>query len=273
MKKTIIALSLAAMSLPALAQQKAPEPDFTISGNFGLVSDYRFRGISQSNLKPAVQGGIDFAHKSGFYLGNWNSSVSEWTAPNGGGIEMDFYGGFKTEVAGIGLDFGTIYYYYPGAKNTGLTAPGDPKKNYWNTHEAYIGLSYGPFSFKSSYTLSDRYFSLGRSAELAGVWSSTSFTGEAKGTMYYDLGFAYEIAPKLTVKLHAGYLDVKNAANYDIKDYSVGLSYDLGDGWAVGITGYKLSLDSQIKSDAVFAEAGGGVLSKSGGALSLTKAF
>ncbi|MFN5792864.1 MAG: TorF family putative porin, partial [Burkholderiales bacterium] len=70
MKKTLVALSLAAMTLPALAQdKKAPEPDYTITGNFGLFSDYRFRGISQTDKKMAAQGGFDFAHKSGVYLG------------------------------------------------------------------------------------------------------------------------------------------------------------------------------------------------------------
>jgi uncharacterized protein (TIGR02001 family) len=229
MKKTLVALSLAAMTLPALAQdKKAPEPDYTITGNAGIFSDYRFRGISQSDKDPAIQGGVDFAHKSGVYLGNWNSSVSEWTSPEGSGIEMDLYGGFKTEVAGVGLDFGAIYYYYPGAKTTSTTL------NPMNTREIYLGAGYGPFSVKISRTMSDRYFGLGTGADTS---LSRPSSPSAKGTMYYDLSFSKEIADKTTLKIHAGLLDIENRSTTTstIKDFSVGISYDLS-GWILGLT-------------------------------------
>src|SRR5215510_14737543 len=88
MKKRLIA------SAPA-----EPKPSYTLTGNMTFTTDYRFRGISQTfgagffNVGPALQGGIDWAHESGFYLGNWNSNVSGNTFPNGSSIEMDFYGG------------------------------------------------------------------------------------------------------------------------------------------------------------------------------------
>ncbi len=113
---TLIALT----ALPSLAQTAAPAaapaatPDYTITGNLGIFSDYRFRGISQTNKKPAIQGGVDFAHSSGIYLGNWNSNVDSGLY-NGANIEMDFYGGWKTTVDDFGLDIGAIYYYYPGS--------------------------------------------------------------------------------------------------------------------------------------------------------------
>ena len=90
-----------------------PEPEFTFTGNAGLFSDYRFRGFTQTDYKPAFQGGFDFAHKSGFYLGNWNSNV-EQALFNGASLEMDFYGGYKHTFGDFGLDVGVIYYYYPG---------------------------------------------------------------------------------------------------------------------------------------------------------------
>jgi uncharacterized protein (TIGR02001 family) len=230
MKKTLVALFLAAMTLPALAQdKKAPEPDYTITGNAGIFSDYRFRGISQSDKDPAIQGGVDFAHKSGVYLGNWNSSVSDWAGTvHGSGIEMDFYGGFKTEVAGVGLDFGAIYYYYPGAKHTTTTL------NPVNTREIYLGAGYGPFSVKISRTISDRYFGIGKENDTSLMKSASS---SAKGTMYYDLSFSKEIADKTTLKIHAGLLDIanRNTATSTIKDFSVGVSYDLS-GWILGLT-------------------------------------
>jgi len=60
-----------------------------VTGNLGLTSDYRFRGISQTQNAPAVQGGIDYTHSSGFYVGNWNSSVSRDMYTNGSGVESD----------------------------------------------------------------------------------------------------------------------------------------------------------------------------------------
>jgi hypothetical protein len=99
-----IAAAFAALSGNALAQTaapaaapaaaKAPEPDYTLSGNLGIFSDYRFRGVSQTNKLPAIQGGVDLALKNGLYLGNWNSNVDS-KMYNGASIEMDFYGGYK----------------------------------------------------------------------------------------------------------------------------------------------------------------------------------
>jgi uncharacterized protein (TIGR02001 family) len=267
MKKTILALSLAALSVPALAQGKKPEPEYTISGNFGVTSDYRFRGISQTNLNPAVQGGVDIAHKSGLYLGNWNSSVSEWAAPYGS-TEMDLYGGYKTELMGIGLDFGAIQYYYPGAQSSQTDTT-----NLWNTSEAYIGASYGPVSIKASSVLSSRYFGLGK--------NTTSQTGLAntlslKGSAYLDLSFAKEVAPRTTVKLHYGTLNLKGSTKWGIVDYSYGIFYDLGEGWTASLVGYNADLSTNAKDSNFFTEFGNTTskkLYKSGGAIALTKTF
>ena len=77
-----------------------------VTGNLGLVSDYRFRGYTQTDYNPALQGGVDFAHKSGFYLGNWNSNV-EQSLYTGASLEMDFYGGYKHAFeGGFGIDIG-----------------------------------------------------------------------------------------------------------------------------------------------------------------------
>ena len=152
MKKALVAAAVAAAcSAPLLALAQAPaakaEPEFTISGNLTIGSDYRFRGFSQTDYQPTIQGGVDFAHKSGFYLGNWNSNVSS-TLYNGAPIEMDFYGGYKHSFGDFGLDVGVIYYYYPG---TGEYNPDFEAKNF----EAYIGGSWGPASVKYYYAFTD----------------------------------------------------------------------------------------------------------------------
>lgn len=214
MKKTVLALSLAAMTLPALAQQKAAEPDYTVSGNFGLFSDYRFRGISQTDLKPALQGGFDFAHKSGFYAGTWASNVSDFANYGGGnGMEIDFYAGYKFPVGAFTLDVGNLYYYYPSSS----VAPGDYKPN---TNEIYLGISYGPATLKTSYATT-KYF--------GGVNDDGEST---KGTLYYDLSASFPLSDTLTLSAHVGYLDLKSLSASNT-DYKIGLSKDLN-GFALG---------------------------------------
>ena len=78
----------------------ALEPEAKLTGNMSLVGDYRFRGFTQTNYGPAIQGGLDWEHRSGLYLGNWNSSVAQ-NLYNGASLEMDFYGGFKSQVPGL----------------------------------------------------------------------------------------------------------------------------------------------------------------------------
>ena len=114
MKKSLIALALAgAFSAPTFAQtaapaaEAAPASDHTFTGNAGLFSEYRFRGIAQTFAKPAFQGGFDYSHSSGFYVGNWNSNVSSGAGFAEGNLEMDFYGGYKMAVgSNLTLDFG-----------------------------------------------------------------------------------------------------------------------------------------------------------------------
>jgi len=69
-----------------------------LNGNFSLTSDYRFRGISQTQNAAAIQGGVDYTHASGFYAGNWNSSISSQMYTNGSGMESDLYAGFKKPI-------------------------------------------------------------------------------------------------------------------------------------------------------------------------------
>ena len=107
MKKTLIAAALATVPLPSVAE---------ISGNVALTTDYRFRGISQTTSDPAVQGGFDWSHDSGFYLGTWGSNVEF-----AGSLELDYYGGFANNINdNIAYDVGFIYYDYPGGDLGGI---------------------------------------------------------------------------------------------------------------------------------------------------------
>ena len=106
--KTALLASVLSLSGAAFAQTKAPEPDYSFAFNVGAVSDYRYRGISQTSKKPAIQGGVDFAHKSGLYLGAWGSNVKwveDFNGATKGNLEIDLYGGFKGTIAGdLGFD-------------------------------------------------------------------------------------------------------------------------------------------------------------------------
>lgn len=218
------------------ADPKAPTPDFEISGNFGLFSDYRFRGISQTNRDPALQGGFDVAHKSGIYVGTWGSNVSRWANP-GGSMEIDVYGGYSTELPwGIGLDIGHIWYEYPG---NDPAVVGSVTSN--DSREWYLGLSYGWVSYKFSR-------------------ATTTWFGvpESKGSYYHSLGLEYSPVEKLTLSATAGSQKVKGLGagnNISFKDYSVGGSYDLGDGYSVGLTYHRVSFkeDASKQPDGWFA--------------------
>lgn len=142
MKKLVLSAVAAQFLLhsgPALCQDNAAEdlPAVTISGGATLVSDYRFRGISQTNEKPALQGNFTLSHSSGFYVSTWGSSVSDYVADNS--QEIDLIGGYKHDFNGTILDVGATYYYYP---NSGLP--------FSDFIEPYASLSHtlGPVSAK-----------------------------------------------------------------------------------------------------------------------------
>lgn len=182
-KFTFVALAVAMLSSGVAFAQAKAEPEFTVTGNAGLFSEYRFRGISQTNKKAAFQGGFDVAHKSGFYVGNWNSNVNSQFY-NGANLELDFYGGYKGTAGNFGYDIGAIYYYYPGSGDIAGTSKID------NT-EIYFGGSYGPFSAKYYHAVSD-FFSV----------------PGTKNSYYLDLAFAYDLGDGLGVNAHVGYQKV-----------------------------------------------------------------
>jgi uncharacterized protein (TIGR02001 family) len=147
-KTTIVGLSailLASTAAPAFAQEESSS-EFTVSGNAALTTDYRFRGVSFSDGDIAIQGGIDVAHASGFYIGTWASSIED--SPTFGHTELDVYGGWSGEVAsGVSVDIGLLYYIYPNGEG-GLAGPSDYLEPYASISgtlgpvEATLGAAY-----------------------------------------------------------------------------------------------------------------------------------
>lgn len=157
-----------------------PESALEISANLAITSNYIWRGLTQTNNSPAVQGGIDLGYK-GFYLGTWGSNVEFGDTTNN--LEADFYAGYAGEIAGFGYDLGYIYYAYPNESNA------------FNFDEAYVGVSYDWTSFgvsgKYSFGLNNEndtpdYWEVGASAKLP--WEVTLAAGygdyDTVGTNY-----------------------------------------------------------------------------------------
>jgi uncharacterized protein (TIGR02001 family) len=113
---SVLAVSALAVATPALADETAPPSDFTITGSATIASQYRFRGVAQSDNKPVVQGAMTLAHSSGFYVSVWGSSASAGSSPvNIGGTEIDVYGGYTKAYGPVTVDAGLYGYIYPGA--------------------------------------------------------------------------------------------------------------------------------------------------------------
>jgi len=195
---SLIALALTAVALPAFADEPAPDP---LSFNVGVVSEYRYRGISQSRLKPALQGGIDYADPSGFYVGTWASTI-KWIKDAGGDgqVEIDLYGGYKTEVSkGLTLDVGVLQYAYPSNKL-------HPSAN---TFELYGALSFGPVTAKYSH-------------------SATNLFGfaDSKNSGYFDVTANFDLGDGMTLSPHVGHQTVKHNSAASYTDYSLTLAKD-----------------------------------------------
>jgi uncharacterized protein (TIGR02001 family) len=211
--KSAVLLSTLALSASAFAQTKAPEPDYTLSFNAGVVTDYRYRGISQTRLKPAVQGGLDFAHKSGFYLGAWASTI-KWIEDSGatdGKVELDLYGGYKGELAkGLAYDVGVLRYEYVGNKLSSSTLASYANAN---TTEVYGALTAGVFTAKYSRSLTSLFGNI-----------------NSKGSQYLDLSATFDLGDGWTLTPHVGRQLVKNSPTYHYTDYSLTVAKDLGKG-------------------------------------------
>jgi uncharacterized protein (TIGR02001 family) len=222
MRKSVLAIAvIAGASIPGIAAaQQAAAPASPVAGNIALVSEYRFRGIDQTFGKPALQGGFDYSHASGIYLGNWNSNVNQGAGYPGGNLEMDFYGGWKRAFGDFGADVGLIYYYYPAsdAALLGAANPHSTASNSGTVHntEFYVGGSWKWLSLKWFHAISD-YF----------------MVPDTKGTNYYDLSATYDLGGGWGVTGHVGTLKTHNYSELNYSDYKLGVTKDLT-GWLVG---------------------------------------
>ena len=217
--------------------------------NAAVTSDYRFRGISQTRLKPALQGGADFVHNaSGLYAGAWASSI-KWTKDAGGDgdIELDLYAGQRGELgAGVGYDVGVLTYIYPSNKLASV--PGFVSAN---TTEAYSQLSYGPALIKYSHALTNLF----------------GFV-DSKHSGYLDLAANLDAGSGITVNLHAGRQRVAHSSAASYTDWKVGVTRDFG-----VVTGALAYIGTNAGKLAYASPANGKFLGTSALVLTVSKTF
>jgi len=231
MNRSLAVAVVAVFSLPVLPSLAHAELAF----NLGAVTDYRFRGISQTRLEPAVQGGLDFSAGS-FYAGAWASNI-QWIKDLGGdgGVELDLYAGIARELAsGLAYDVGLLTYRYPSNK---LEPSAD-------TTELYGSLAFGGFKVKVSHALTD-----------------TFGNSHSKHSFYLEAGTSFDLAG-ISIAPHLGHQKINGpfgpVATYT--DVSLTASKEVGSGLTLSLSLVGTDADKSFYSSPVNGKA----LGKSG---------
>ena len=249
MKKIMLASALAALFVGSYAHAEEAKPDNEVTFNAAVTSDYRYRGISQTRLKPAVQGGADYINNpTGFYVGTWLSSI-KWTKDAGGGgdVEIDVYAGKRGElVKDVTYDVGVLTYVYP---SNGLSSvPGFVSAN---TTEVYGQLGYGPAYIKYSHAVTNLF----------------GFV-DSKQSGYLDIGANIDAGNGFTANLHAGHQKVENNSAASYTDWKVGATKDFG-----VVTGALAVIGTNAGKSAYASPANGKFLGKTALLLTISKTF
>ena len=217
-----------------VVSQMEGESGFDISGNVALVTDYRFRGVSFTDGDPALQGGIDIAHSSGFYIGTWASTISGGTPY--GEIELDIYAGWSGDVSdGVSFDIGLLYYIYP-TENELANALG-VDTDYFEPYASISG-DLGPVSATFG---------------VAYAWEQNSLGNDDNIYLYTDFETAIPDTP-ITLTAHLGYTDGVFSTDTDSTsfDWGLGASFAVTDGLSLGVN----YVDTEGPSIEDFTDAG-----------------
>jgi len=204
MKKLILATATVSAFFAGNAFGDEAKPDNDVSFNASIVSDYRYRGISQSRLEPALQGGADYVNNpTGLYAGTWLSTI-KWIDDAGGSgdVEWDIYAGKRGVITKeVSYDVGVLSYVYP---SNGLHPGAD-------TTEIYGQLGYGPVYAKYSYAVTN----------LFGI-------ADSKGSGYIDIGGNFDVSNGYTINAHVGHQTVANSSSFSYTDWKLGVTKDFG---------------------------------------------
>ncbi|WP_082559774.1 MULTISPECIES: TorF family putative porin [unclassified Lysobacter] len=245
-----LALSVfaACLGAPALAHAGT-------SGSVSLTSDYIFRGVSQTNQEPALQGGIEYAADSGFYVGAWGSNVS-WLSDTvvvgddiSSSLELDVSAGYRGKAGEIfAYDVGALYYWYPGDYPGGFNSP--------NTAEFYVGATVTPvetvaLGLKYSHALTD----------LFGY-------ADSDGSGYLDASVNWTFQPGWTLNLHGGKQWIKNNEAFEYTDWKLGVTKAFDNGFSIAA-----AYTDTDAEEALYTNAHGNNIAEDAFTLTLTKAF
>lgn len=222
----------------------------TTTGSLALTSDDVFRGITQTNRKPAIQGSLEYAADSGFYAGTWDGNVS-WlsdqsssAASISSSLETDLYGGYRHKLgANANLDVGVQYYGYPGTYPGGFTHP--------DTTEIYAGVSIGVATLKYSRAVSN----------LFGY-------AKSKGSGYVEAAVNWEFTPGWTLNAHAGQQSIAHNRNYNYTDWRLGVTKAWKNGYSIAVA--YAGTDAR---KSYYTNAFGTRISGATGVLTLSKSF
>ncbi len=265
-------------ALPALAEDAAASPR-TITGNVGFVSDYVFNGISQNYRTPALQGGFDYSHASGLYLGTWASNISGNQYTNAS-MEWDIYGGYNGKVNDdLTYQVGLMQVVYPGGKayNSYDSATNTITSGYqkWDTTEVAVGATWKKLNIKYTYTLTN-WYGISTDGFTPVLWadgSSTanSATADSKGSGYIELNYSHEVADKTNATVHFGHQKINNFDALSYSDIKVGITKEVS-GFVLGAA-YTTTNATDNSLYHVKANGDDKVLSGSILALSVTRSY
>lgn len=231
------ALLTSALLAPLVAYAVEEGPESPAAFNVSVTTDYRYRGISQTRLGAALQGGFDKSFSNGIYLGTWASTIrwikdsGDVAAPpvdaGGANIEWDFYGGWKKElVKDLTLDLGGLYYYYPGNKLSDV-----PGSRNANTFEVYGALTYGPVTAKYSHSLTNLF----------------GFA-DSRNSGYLDLSATFDLGGGWSILPHVGHQRIRSNGWYNYTDYSLVVGKDMGKGFNLSLGVYGTDADKNLYS-------------------------
>ena len=248
MKSLMIVGAIAALFAGG-AHAEDVKPDHAVSFNAAVTSDYRYRGISQTRLQPAVQGGADYVNNpTGLYVGAWASTI-KWTRDAGGdgSVELDIYAGKRGEIApGFAYDVGVLTYVYP---SNGLdNVPGFVSAN---TTEVYGQLGYGPAYIKYSHAVTNLF----------------GFV-DSKNSGYVDAGANIDVATGTVLNLHVGHQEVEHNGAASYTDWKVGVTRDFG-----VVSGALAVIGTDAGKTAYASPANGKFLGKTAVQLTISKTF
>lgn len=213
-------------------------PPYTFTTNVGLYSQYIFRGVTYTRERPALQGGADFVHSSGFYVGFWGSNVAD-TAINNASLEMDFYGGYTGSVGDVSYDLGLLQFYYPGGKY-------NVSEESYNTLEAYAGVTWKFLNIKYSHELTD-YFGFNDSSVTQDF--GLAGNGHSRGSHYLEANLNFELPAGFSLGLHAGHQTVRHYEDFNFTDWKVGVNKDFGGGWLGSVAYVDTNARSNLYTD------------------------